>query len=107
MAFTYFQKWREWNQERALHYCIQTMKEVDSIRQICKAEILAAILYQCCNSSEVLNRERIETILSVLTLPPYEHILQNYIKTYCYEDISEEGQRFQRLLRDFGYSKRN
>jgi hypothetical protein len=105
-ALHYFQQWREWNRERALRFCIQSMKEVDSIRRACKAEILAAILFQCCNNLDMANRERIEMILEVLTQPEFEYILQNYIRIYCYEDQGEEGKNFLRLLREHGYTHR-
>jgi hypothetical protein len=51
----------------------------------------------------MLDRDRAETIVSVIGTPKYEYILQNYIKTYCYEDSSEEGKSFLQLLKSLGY----
>lgn len=99
LSLEFFKEWREWNKDRALNYCIQSFKESDSIRKACKAEILVAILYQCCMDETAKNRERALTILSVLDKTSFEYILQNYIKSYCYEDKSEEGQRFLRMLK--------
>lgn len=100
MALNFFQQWREWNKTRTLNFCIQSFKDSDSIRRACKAEILAAILFQCCKDDNPQDKDRIEAILKVVTMKEYEYILQNYIKSYCYEDYSEEGKRFLAMLKD-------
>lgn len=106
LALDFFQQWREWNKDRTLQFCIQAFRDAGPIRKACKAEILAAILFQCCNDNSPLSRDRAESILSVLMVPQYEHILQNYIRSYCYEDYSEEGKRFLQMLKTFGYNYR-
>lgn len=103
MALDFFRQWREWNKDRALQFCIQSFKYGDSLRNICKAEILGAILFQRCRYHEIADKNRIESILSVLTQPKYTHILDNYVKTYCYESQSEEGKEFMQLLKAYGY----
>jgi hypothetical protein len=105
LALNLFTQWREWNKDRALNFCIQSFRHADAVRKACKAEILAAILFQCCTEDTIKNKERIESILPILTNPMYEHVLQNYVKSYCYEDQSEEGKRFKTLLKDYGYLK--
>lgn len=102
MALDFFNQWREWNKDRSLNFCIQSFRDADSIRRATKAEILAAILYQSCMAEESdKNREHIEEILSVLALPEFEYILKNYVQSYCYEDIGEEGRNFLRLLKAY------
>jgi len=103
IALNYFQKWREWNKDRALNFCIQRFKEADSLRKACKGELLAAILYQSCHENNPDDMNRIESILEVLNTTQYKYILQNYVKTYCYEDMSEEGVRFLQMLKNHGY----
>jgi hypothetical protein len=103
MALDYYKQWREWNKDRALDFCIQSFKGGDTLRNVCKAEILAAILFQCCKYENSLDRERIETIMEVLKQPPYRHVLQNYVQAYCYESKSAEGQAFSQMLRMSGY----
>ena len=105
-ALHYFRQWRDWGRNRGLRTLIQSMRGVDSVRRVCKAEILAAVLYQCCNSTEITNREHIEIILEVLLQPEFEYILKNYVRSYCYEDASEEGRTFLRMLKDYGYNPR-
>lgn len=102
LALNFFQQWREWNQDRSLNFCIQSFKESDSIRKATKAEILAAILFQSCTESTGKNRERAEIILKVFSESKYMYVLQNYIKSYCYEDYSEEGKSFMQLLKSYG-----
>lgn len=103
MAINFFQQWREWNKTRALDFCIQSFKDADAIRRACKAEILAAILFQSCKGDQRYDEERIQSILEVLATPQYDYVLQNYIKVYCYEDISVEGKNFRNMLKNHGY----
>ncbi len=104
MAIHFFQQWREWNKTRALNFCIQSFKESDAIRKACKAEILAAILYQSCKGDQRDDEDRIQSILEVLATPQYDYVLQNYIKVYCYEDISVEGKSFLSMLKRHDYA---
>lgn len=106
LALNYFQRWREWNKDRALHDCIQRFHEGDAIRKATKAEILAAILFQRCNPGQSSDRERIELILTELLKSPYEYLLQNYLRTYYFENYTEEGRRFAELLKEYGYAIR-
>lgn len=101
LALDFFHKWREWNQDRSLNFCIQSFKQADSVRKACKAEILAAILFQCCQEENAKNKERVLEILSVLATPNYSHVLQNYVQVYCYEDKSEEGINFLRIVKPY------
>ncbi len=105
LALNYFHQWREWNQNRALHFCIKSFESGDTIRNVCKAEILAAILFQRCRYENFSDRERIESILSVLFKSTYIHIIENYVKAYCYESQSKEGKDFASLLKTYGYTK--
>jgi hypothetical protein len=104
IALNYFQQWREWNKSRALSFCVQSFNTSDLLRKVGKAELLAAILFQACRDTDSETENRIETILGKLNTPNYQYILQNYIKNYCYEDMSEEGVRFLQMLKNHGYN---
>lgn len=106
LALNFFKEWREWNKERALRFCIQSFNQGDTVRKATKAEILAAILFQTCNNTEMMNQDRIELILNILLQPQYEYILKNYVKSYSFESVGDEGKDFLRLLRSYGYSPR-
>ncbi len=103
-ALSFFHQWREWNKDRSLQFCIQSFNQAGPVRKACKAEILAAILFQRCDYRHPADENRIRSILSVLATPQYEYILQNYLKIYCYESVSEEGRNFMKLLEEYGYS---
>jgi hypothetical protein len=103
IALNFFHQWREWNKDRALIFCIQSFQAADSIRKACKAEILAAVLFQNLSEETARERERIEKIIPLLMQPKYKYILQNYVRSYCFEDISEEGTHFLRLLESHGF----
>src|SRR3990167_1845019 len=105
LALNFFRRWREWNKDRTLNFCIQSYKEGDTIRKACKAEILAAILFQRCDFRNLSDRNRIETILSVLIKSPYEYLLKNYLRVYFYENRTEDGKRFADMLREYEYLK--
>ncbi|MBV9575448.1 MAG: ankyrin repeat domain-containing protein [Gammaproteobacteria bacterium] len=105
LALNFFHRWREWNKDRALQFCIQSFQESGPLRKASKAEILATILFQCCDVNNPTDRERIETILSVMIKSPYQYLLQNYLRIYYYETYTEEGKRFAQLLKDAGYLK--
>jgi len=106
LSLNYFHRWREWNKDRSLHYCIQSYRESDAIRKASKAEILAAILFQRCKVNNTGDNERIELILSLLLNSPYEYILQNYLRVYYFESYTEEGKQFFNLLKEHGYQSR-
>ncbi len=102
LALNFFNRWRDWNKDRALNLCIQSFKEGDAIRKACKAEILAAILFQHSDAKNSSEANRMERILSVLMNTPYEYILKNYVKVYYYEAATEEGKLFAELLKSHG-----
>lgn len=104
LALNYFHRWRQWNRERSLHFCIQSYREGDVLRKATKAEILAALLFQLSSSSNATDRKWVEDILAILIGSPYEYILQNYLRIYYYESYTEEGRRFYELLRVTGYN---
>lgn len=101
LSLNFFQRWREWNKDRALHFCIQSYNEGDAVRKACKAEILAAVLFQRCDINNATDLERIKSILGVLLKSPYEYILKNYLRVYYYESRTEEGKRFAEMLKNF------
>ncbi len=103
MALNFFKQWREWYKDLVLSLCLQSIGQADPIRKACKAEILAAILYQSYREDQAVMMDRREEILSILSEPRYKHVLMNYVTAYCYEDHSPQGQRFLAMLRQQGF----
>lgn len=106
LALNFYHRWREWNKERSLQFCLQSFKEADPIRKACKAEILAAILFQRCGAGQAADKTRIETIVPVFLNSPYQYILQNYLQTYYYRNPTPEGEQFAKLLKEQGVIKK-
>lgn len=104
-ALNFFHRWREWNKDRSLDYCIQSYQTGDVIRKACKAEILAAILFQRSNTNDASDQRRVESILAILLNSPYEYILKNYLRVYYYEGITEEGKHFAELLKQYDFPR--
>lgn len=102
LALNFFQRWREWNKDRALHLCIQSFNDGNVLQKASKAEVLAAILFQRCDPNRLEDKSRMEAILSALIGSPYEYVLRNYIKVYFYQGMSEEGKRFSEILKGYG-----
>ncbi len=105
LALNFFNRWREWNKDRALQFCVQSFQKADPIRKATKAEILAAILFQCCGGGLASDKARIEAIMPVFLNSPYQYILQNYLQTYYYRSPTPEGEQFSRLLKDYSIIK--
>jgi len=103
LALNFYSRWREWNKDRALHFCIESFENADRIRKASKAEILAAILFQRCTSQSAEDRDRMDRILAVLMHSPYEYIIRNYVRVYYYESNTPEGKQFFEMLKDRGY----
>ncbi len=105
-ALAYFAQWREWNRDRTLNFALQRFRAVNKLRKATLAEIFAAILFQCCTNGGLRENERAEKILAVLLHSDYSYVLKNYVRTYVYEDMGEEGKRFFSLLQRHGYDPR-
>lgn len=105
-ALQFFNDWREWNKERSLQFFLQRFHQMDVLRQASQAEILAAILFQCCAAGTQPENEKAERIIAVLKDSPCRYVLKNYVRSYAFEDMGFEGQRFMRLLRDHGFDPR-
>ena len=103
LTLNFFHRWRDWNKERLLQFCIQSYNEADSIRKACKAEILAAILFQRCDLDNRTDRDRIESIASLLISSPYNYILKNYLRVCYYQNITPAGKRFAEFLKEYNF----
>jgi len=105
LSLNFYHRWREWNKDRALQFCLQSFKEANAIRKASKAEILAAILFQRCGAGQMIDKARIEAILPVFLNSPYQYILQNYLQTYYFRRPTAEGEQFSKLLKEYGLIK--
>lgn len=99
----YYDTWVEWDKDRILDDCIDEFhKAATKGRKAIKATILAAILFQRCRPNYKREMERAKKILTVLTLPDYNYILQSYIKVYYTKMAGKKGQDFMTVLKNCG-----
>jgi len=101
-AFTLYDTWAQWDQDRALDACIQRFYMASKVRQASLASMLAAVLFQACDASKDNHLARAEKILMVLTIPEYGYILKSYLDTYCVRRLTYKGNNLLKLLDDCG-----
>lgn len=101
-ALTLYQLWVDWDQDRALDECVQRFYLANSVRKASYAAMLAAVLFQTCDSSNLHHLKRAEKILTILMLPDYEYILQSYLEVYCVKRLTKKGNNLLKILDDCG-----
>lgn len=102
-AMSIFNAWQRWDQDRALHFCIQSFHQEKPVNKAVKAELLGMILLQSCHYNHPEDLMRAEKIMKVLTIPRYEYILKNLIKIYCFSTKTELGENLKSILEYFDY----
>ncbi len=101
-AMVFYSNWINWDQERALDDCIQRFYIVDKLRKMTMASMLGAVLFQSCDAQNPSHVKRAEKILSILTLPEYDFILESYLTHYCVKRLTPRGNNLLKLLDDCG-----
>lgn len=96
-ALNFYHAWHQWDKDRALEECIQGFYYGSKARQVSKATLLAAILFQ--RSAEFHNDLSIaENILKILSLPDYRYLLKSYCEVYWKLSQMPSGKSFLALL---------
>ncbi|MFT3741992.1 MAG: ankyrin repeat domain-containing protein [Gammaproteobacteria bacterium] len=81
-AMEIYQQWQRWDQDWALHQCVESFYEANPARKASKAALLGAVLFQTCRYTQPADLERANKILAVLATPEYRYVLDAYLKTY-------------------------
>lgn len=102
-ALEFYQAWHHWDKERALEECIQGFYYGNKARQVSKATLLAAILFQTCTKN-IDDLQKAETILKILTLPDFRYLLKSYFNIYWQGSKTAQGKAFMTLLDACGVS---
>lgn len=105
-AMELFKIWVEWDKDRALDESIQRFYLANSVRKASYASMLGAVLFQTCDEMQTHDVERAEKILTILTLPEYQYILQSYLEIYCVKRLTRKGNNLLKLLDDCGVNPR-
>ena len=102
-AMMIFNAWQRWDQDRAMHFCIQSFSHDSVIAKACKAEMLGMVLVQSTDYNNPEDLIRAQKILEILSQPRYEYILKNLIKIYCFSSKSDMGDNLINILDYFDY----
>lgn len=97
-AWSFYQEWMTWDQDRELETCIQSFYASSPARKASKAAVLGAILFQRSHIIDQKSLERAEKILRILTLPKYLYVLQSYIEVYWKIKRTQVGKNLVDLL---------
>lgn len=90
--------WCEWDQDWALHQCIESFYDANKARKMAKAAVLAAVLFQRCDYNNPRSIKRAEKILAILSQPEYRSILDSYLKIYLQRYQTTEGKNLLELI---------
>lgn len=97
-----YDKWVEWDKDRALDECVQRFYLANPLRKASYASMLAGVLFQACDHGNSHHVKRAEKILTILTLPDYYYILKSYLDIYCVKRLTSKGNNLLKLLDDCG-----
>lgn len=81
-ALNIYRQWQTWDQDWALHQCIENFYAAEAARKASLASLLAAVLFQTCRYTQASDKERAHHILAALATPEYRGILKLYLDTY-------------------------
>ena len=102
-ALEFYQAWRQWDKDRALEECIKGFFIGNKARQVSKATLLAAILFQDC-TQRIHDLQDAENILKILTLPEFNYLIKSYLNVYWKYNKTPHGKNFIALLDACGIS---
>jgi len=97
-AWSFYQQWMIWDQEREVDSCIQSFYSSNEARRASKAAVLGAILFQRSYAIDQKSLERTEKILRILTIPEYRYVLESYVEVYWRRKRTKMGKNFVDLL---------
>lgn len=98
-AMAFYQQWREWDKDRALHETIENFYFASPARKACIAALLAAVLFQTCRYDHDKDLPRINKILAIFSsFKEYNYILKSYLKVYTQEHKTSLGDNLIQIL---------
>lgn len=98
-ALDLYRQWRDWDKERALHYCLQAFDNASAARKASIAGALAAVMFQRLSHQDEHDIELGRRILKILREKDYAYILENYLKYYVRQNKTKLGENFEKLLK--------
>ncbi len=102
-AMVFYEEWMAFESHRALHFCVNSYEGSSRPRQVSKASLLAAILFQHLRSETPLGQQWSERILPILLEPDFHYILRAYLEAFPKEHPLRKNLRV--LLEDYGVTE--
>ena len=81
-AMYFYNAWVEWNKNRGLSFCLQSLSSTDPARRAAKVALLTAILFQSCSYNHQNDRDKANKILAVLKQSEYIPTWKSYPKAF-------------------------
>jgi hypothetical protein len=101
-AIDFLQEWELWDQQRALHFCIESFHTATPARKASKAAVLMAILFQQQLYRDTQWHHFCERIANIITLPQYDYILRCYLEVFERDKVKQPMQPLLSFLDDIG-----
>ncbi len=95
-----YEQWQNWNQERALDFCLQHLPQLEIGRQMTKIALLIAIVFQSLTVEK--DKKMIDKIIKQINRNLYWPILGCYVKTFARSYDHPLWQNFQKFLERAG-----
>lgn len=102
-AILFYCQWQEWDKDRALENCIQSMDYSSEARKASRATVLMAILFQACQFGVPADMARAGKILSVLSQPDYLPVLKTYVSIFVKDPNVTPGPHAKNLMQILDY----
>ncbi len=96
-ALQFYQAWRDWDRARAFEECLHGFYEGESARQVFKATLLAALLFQ----NAIYYRQHLaeaEKVFKILIQPDYRFLIESYLSVYWQRNPTQAGKNFVELM---------
>lgn len=99
-ALHFFNEWVDWDNNRALTFCIQSFERLDDkARKASKAALMAAILFQKYRFDDAHEREHADKIMKIFRRnPEYQYILKCYEEVFQYDKETDLFQNFSAFM---------
>jgi len=101
-AMFFYAEWLDWDKTRALQHFIYNFNEISHARQVTKAALLAAVLFQKCDYQDDKDFARAKLIAPILARSEFRYIVDSYIETFLKQHKTKAGENLAEILESFG-----
>lgn len=99
-----YQGWHEWDKKTALNEFIIGTQKASGQRKICKAMVLASLVFQRLSYQQMSDVKIAEKILPILMESELQYILKSYLKIFFQNHRTAQGDNLRHLMEICGFS---